>query len=444
MKFMRYSFIIIVIYIFQFCGDKYIIQTDNTIPSNTSFETDINFLNEIIIQNNFSTINIENLGIQKWEDNRLVELEISNNADLYIIPNSINYLDKLNKLILRKNSIVHIPSSICQLNLNFSDITQFDISENYLCYSDIPFCLYDTIDPLTQSCDWDNSDLLILQDIININGLNISLNDFGGMQTWNLGRLTSLILSGNDGYGLIHTLPENIDQLSELKTIDLNNHLLTLLPDYFGYLQNLESINLSSNRIIELPESFGFLSGVMELNLFDNRLSYLPHYFTDLQSCYILDLSFNEFINFPEEILELSNLEELNLSINYLTTIPSEISNLINLIWLDVHFNEIIYIPESISQLNYLEYLDLGYNSIINLPSNFGNLSNLNTLYLDNNELDLLTENFCELNIEFSNQYNFMINNNNLCSDNVPNCIDNEILGYQNCIELIKKNHINH
>jgi Leucine-rich repeat (LRR) protein len=443
MKLFRLSFIITFIFIFQFCSDTYIIQTDNTIPSNTSFETDIDFLNEIIIQNNISAINIENIGIQKWEDNRLVEFEISDNLDLYIIPNSINYLDKLNKLILRNNSIVHIPSSICQLSLNFSDINKFDINGNYLCYSDIPYCLYEIIDPFTQSCEWNNSDMLILQDIININGLDISLNDFGGMQTWSLGRLTSLNLSGNDGYGLIHTLPDNIDQLNKLKIIDLNNHLLTVLPENFGYLQDLESINLSSNRIIELPESFGFLYGLFNLNLFDNRLSYLPNYFMDLHSCNYLDLSFNQFINFPEEILELSNLEELNLSINYLITIPSNISNLTNLNWLDLHFNEINYIPESIIQLNYLEYLDLGYNSITNLPSNFGNIANLNTLYFDNNEINLLPELFCELNINFTNPYNFMINNNNLCIDDVPFCMNSEILGNQNCIESIEKNGIN-
>ena len=40
-------------------------------------------------------------------------------------------------------------------------------------------------------------DLWILQEIINLNGLNLSINEFGAMQTWEFGRLTSLVLSAN-------------------------------------------------------------------------------------------------------------------------------------------------------------------------------------------------------------------------------------------------------
>ena len=56
----------------------------------------------------------------------------------------------------------------------------------------------------------------ILQDLINLNELSISLTNLGGLQTWEWGRITSLNLSGNDGFGYIHTLPNNIEMLDKL------------------------------------------------------------------------------------------------------------------------------------------------------------------------------------------------------------------------------------
>ena len=124
MKIIKQFFIVLslLLFIFQNCGDKYIIsETSNDIQSETSYETDIDFLNAIIDANNLIE-STENLGIQKWENNRLVELNISDNLDLYIIPSSIKSLDNLNKLILNNNSIIHLPSNICELNINFLDI----------------------------------------------------------------------------------------------------------------------------------------------------------------------------------------------------------------------------------------------------------------------------------------------------------------------------------
>ena len=89
--------------------------------------------------------------------------------------------------------------------------------------------------------------------------------------------------------------------------------------------------------------------------------------------------------------------------------------------------------------------MDLGYNSIEELPQNIGNLSNLTTLFLDNNFLIHIPNSICDLNIEFDNPYNFMIDNNDLCVENMPSCIAvTEILGYQDCVDLQKQDHINH
>ena len=446
MSLIKITFIYIIFLIIG-CGDKYTIPTNpnDNIVIETNHETDLDFLNSMILLNNLLISNPLDLGIQTWENNRLTELEIQNYSEISIIPSSIYTLEKLTKLILNNNSIIHIPSNICLLEIEFSNPNQFSISNNFLCPNDVPYCIENYIESDNQSCDWDINDILIIQEIINLNGLNISPNEFGSMQIWDWGRLTSLIISGNDGYGYIHTLPENIYNLDKLEYIDLNNHLLNNLPESFGYLDNLIYLNLNSNRILYLPESFSELSLLSELNLFDNRLSFLPISFQNLQSCINLDLSYNLFENFPEEIIGLQSLEELDLSINYIQQFPENIFNLENLVWLDLHYNEIQNLSNSIYQLNNLNYLDIGYNSLENLTIDLEQLSNLNTLYLDNNNLNFVTGTICNSNIDYLNPYNFIINNNNLCIESVPDCIaDTQILGTQNCFELISKDLINH
>ena len=432
---------------FHGCENQYTIPTnsEDDIIEDTNYETDLEFLNNLISINNLSTSDPNNIGFQVWENNRLTELVIENNPDISIIPSSINYLDELDKLILNNNSIVHIPANICQLDLEFSDPTQFSVSGNYLCPNDVPYCIENIINSENQFCDWSENDLFILQELININGLEITVHELGAFQTWDWGRITSLIFPGYNEYGTIHTLPESIDLLEKLQYIDLNNNIINLLPESFGYLENLEFLNLSSNRILYLPDSFGELTSLGILNLYDNNLSYLPPDFSNLNSCIQLDLSYNLFEEFPNSVLELPYLEELNLSINYINQIPDEISNLNNINWIDLHHNAITHVSNSIEQLSFLNYFDIGYNSLENFNISLNLMSSLSTLYLDNNNLINISETICGSNLDITNRYNFLIHNNNLCVESVPHCIsDTDILGNQNCIGLVRQNIINH
>ena len=443
---LKLKFYFLILFLALGCDNKYTIPTGpNNEIEETNYETDINYLENIILLNNLPIFDPLELGEQTWENNRLTKLIIQNNSSVSVLPESIHQLDSLNTLILDNNSIVHLPGNLCLLELDFNNPNNFSINGNYLCPSDVPYCIEGLLNFENQTCDWDSIDMMVLQEIINLNGLNLSINEFGAIQTWEFGRLTSLVLSGNDGYGYIQELPTNIYLLNKLQYLDLNNHLIYSLPESFGYLENLEYLNLSSNRLSILPESIGELSYLSYINLFDNRLSYLPTDFSDLSSCFNLDLSYNLFSEFPTEILDLYNLNELNLSINYITSIPEEISQLNYLNWLDLHYNEIFYVPNAITDLNQLIYLDLGYNNLEDFSMNIGLNGYLETLYLDNNNIQFITPEICNSDLEFSNSYFFMIENNNLCIDSVPECIANDlILGFQNCMSLNSQNKIHH
>tara|TARA_B100001029_G_C15059127_1_gene456880 strand:- start:2035 stop:3405 length:1371 start_codon:yes stop_codon:yes gene_type:complete len=429
------------------CDNRYTIPTNSNenINTNTNYSTDVEYLNSILTLNNIEDTSPLEIGIQTWENNRLTELIIQNYSQITVLPNSINLLDQLNTLKLDNNSLVQIPFNICLLDIDFTNSESFNISGNYLCPNDIPYCIEAYSDQESQYCDWDSNDLVILQEIINLNGLNITLNELGGMQNWDFGRLISFSITDNESIGIIHTLPESFGLLNGLIYLDLSNNLLNTLPESFGDLSNLEFLNLSSNRILYLPDSFGDLTLLSQLDLNENRLSYLPNSFSNLESCNYLNLSFNQFSIFPEEITSILSLESINLSINFISEISPNITNLNILSWLDLHYNEIKAIPESIIDLQFLNYLDLGYNQLENFDFDLTEIIFLNTLYLDNNFLTTISGTICNSYIDYNSQYNFLIENNNLCIETVPECIaDENILGYQGCIESISKNLIHH
>ncbi len=428
------------------CDNRYTIPTDSNsnIISNTSYETDIEYLNSLLMLNNLNYYSPLEIGVQIWENNRLTELKIQNYPEITILPNSINTLNQLKILKLDNNSIVHIPLNICQLDIDFSNFEKFSISGNYLCPNNIPYCVEPYSEPESQYCEWDSYDMTILQEIITLNGLNTTLNELGEMQTWISGRLTSLSITNEQAIGLIHTLPENFGLLNQLIYLNLSNNLISTLPESFGDLTNLEYLNLNGNQILYLPESFSDISILSHINLSGNSLSYLPENFSELEFLNYLDLSFNQFYTFPEETTFLSNLETLNLSNNYISNISVNLSNLNLLYWLDLHYNHIVFIPNIISELEFLNYLDLGHNQIESFEINLTKLNYLNTLFLDNNFLTTMTETICFSGLDYFNQYNFLIENNNLCIETIPECISNEtILGYQGCIESVSKNLIN-
>ena len=85
------------------------------------------------------------LGFQIWFDDRLVELSITEMDDLYSIPVSISNLNQLEKLILKNNRIIHIPYSVCDLNIDFLDSSFFNINGNLLCPNDVPNCIVESL-----------------------------------------------------------------------------------------------------------------------------------------------------------------------------------------------------------------------------------------------------------------------------------------------------------
>ena len=416
------------------CGDRYFVPDGDNNGNNESNLTDVQVLEDIIIVNQLNIADPHALGIQSWFDDRLIELQITNLDNLFSIPSTISNLDNLEKLILDNNRIVHVPYSICDLNINFLDSSKFSINGNFLCPNDVPACILQSINPVFQTCEWNSQDIGVLQDIINLNNLSVTAAELGATQFWNWGRLATLHIPSTEGYGIISELPESIYYLDSLQSIDLRQNQLQSLPENFGNLHLVEYLDLSSNQLQYLPESFGYMESLEYIDLTENNLSNLPESMVLLSHCEILDINFNNLEQLPEFITTLTSLQELNLAFNYITEIPTSISGLSGLDILDLYFNDLYFLPATLTSLSGLEVLDVGMNLIEYIPNNIGNMTGLDVLFLDGNQLTFLPESLCNLTLDFDDEWSFKIENNLLCIENVPECVHLEsILGSQNC-----------
>ena len=161
---------------------------------------------------------------------------------------------------------------------------------------------YDNITVQDGGTCFNDGDLEALSDIVFENDFDASMASFElGTQTWNDGRLRFLVagyyFGGVDNP--IHTIPESISNLNDLR-----------------------KLYLEWNQITELPDSFTELTALVQLYISNNQLSTLPENFGDLDNLYILDLGYNQINQLPNSIVDLNNLGYLWLFNNQLTELP--------------------------------------------------------------------------------------------------------------------------
>ena len=232
---------------------------------------------------NLSYNNIKTLkGLHRLDNIR--ELEISFNP-LFLDPELIVSLPKLEKLIIRHCGLTYLPPEIKRL----SNLKKLVVPENRL--EEIP------------------------------------------PELGELKKLENLMLYKNN----LHDLPVELFSLSNLIWLDVYyNDLKYISPDIVK-LQNLEILYLSYNKLRELPESLGQMARLRELYLHHNQLRELPASLGNLKDLKYLHVYENHLTVFPEQVLQLENLEELNLSANLISEFPKEIAQYENLkyIYLD-------------------------------------------------------------------------------------------------------------
>jgi len=267
----------------------------------------------------------------------------------------------------------------------------FNISYSQDCGEDLTY-----FETLPTNCYTDdinqcfhNDDIAVINELISINSLSYDSPLEVGVQTWLGNRLFNWVVTftptGSNGIDQqLSQLPDNIGQLSELRSLFIEKHDLTELPDSFTMLANLKHLYISNNWLTSLPEEFG----------------------------------------------DLTNLETLDLGYNQLVSIPESIGDLENIVYLFLFNNQLSFVPETICDL------DLDWDGIS--PANYPYFASGGNHLCDSELIPDCVENSANFNISMEqNYYSFLIEAPQICEEECPGLGDLNGDGGWNVLDIV-------
>jgi hypothetical protein len=171
----------------------------------------------------------------------------------------------------------------------------------------------------------------------------------------------------------LSSLPDDFDQLSQLRILFLSQNKFTELPAILGKCPKLEMIGFKANQISYIAED-ALPEHTRWLILTDNQLSHLPASFGRLTLLKKLALAGNQLVDLPESMTNCQALELVRLSANQLSHIPDWLLALPKLSWLAFAGNPFSHVEECLNDsvpmihldnLNLSEQLGQGASGII-------------------------------------------------------------------------------
>ena len=261
---------------------------------------DLQFLIDLVTQSSLTVTPLD-LGIQVWENYRLVEFN-ANNSDLTgSLPSSLANITEIRKLqFLQNNLSGTIPSTIGTL----THLMVLNFGEN-LISSPLPNELF-TLGQLETLDLGENPNLTgsIPSEIANLTSLRhlwFPQSNFSGPLPPEIGSMTTLTVIMLDENQLTGNIPSEFGNLSNLTIMKLNdNQLSGAIPEQIGSLEQLDTLELSGNLLSgSIPEELGDLSNLSILNLSNNQLSGpIPEALCNLNAT--IDLNINQLCpNYP-------------------------------------------------------------------------------------------------------------------------------------------------
>ena len=272
----------------------------------------------------WSLISLKELRIQKNQFSGTIPSAIGNLTELthlYLygnqfsgtIPSEIGNLLNVARIHLNNNQFTgFIPESICDIDFDFYNPYQFDISGNFL-IPPYPDCVAEFVGyQYSEDCEsnylfngicTEQADLDVLQLFIDNSSetINMEMDDNNngliepielGTQQWSNGRLTELNCNYDlvneftlNDLGLSGAIPSDVGNLDSLTILWLENNQLTgPIPSEIGGLEKLIYLILHQNQLSgSIPSEIGNLSNLEILKLDNNQLTgYIPESICDL------------------------------------------------------------------------------------------------------------------------------------------------------------------
>ncbi|HOW40693.1 MAG TPA: C10 family peptidase [Bacteroidales bacterium] len=363
---------------------RHLILTDNnltgTIPPEIGKLTGLTYLNLAI--NNLTGEIPEQIGLLT----NLMDLTLSLNKLTGTIPESIGNLHNLRMLSLAINKLTgNIPETLG----NIPSLSILNLTQNQLNGS-IPasICNLQSLSSLELSENQLSGPLpAYLGNLTNLSFLNIEKNNFSGnlpATISGLTKLTGFMINDNKFEGYV---PAGIGNMTLLKSLKLDNNLLTSIPDEIGLLVSLERFTADNNKLSgNLPDGIGNLTNLKYLSLNNNQIKGIPQSIGNLKKLEYLSLSLNQINAIPIELGGLASVQEIYFSGNKLSSLPFEISQLPKTVTLVLDHNYLEELTPGISLMKKLIFLDVAANRL-NKP--LPPLSHINfyNLNLSNNNL---------------------------------------------------------
>lgn len=254
-------------------------------------------------------------------NDRVIELDLSENELHGTIPSELGYLTYLEALYLSENQLsgtippaLGILSSLFELGLWGNELTGTippelgklaNLEAMYLGNNQLSGAIPTELGNLT-----------------NLEDLGLNSNKLTGEIPVELGNLTNLELLSLTENRLSGPIPPTLDRLTNLTDLYLGqNELSGTIPPGLGNLTNLEQLFLHSNQLSgEIPSEMGNLAKLLGLSLWGNRLTgSVPPELGNLSQLTGLGLADNNLSgDIPPELGNLANLEQLYLSGNRL------------------------------------------------------------------------------------------------------------------------------
>lgn len=219
---------------------------------------------------------------------------------------------------------------------------------------------------------------------------------------YDLPQLRNLRLNAEYGSTLKGQLSEKLVQLQKLESISISYLLEGPLPEALGQLGELREINLYQNKLSGgLPACLTDLSKLQDLSIYGCGLEGgLPADIGRLSALQSIYLSGNRLEGpLPESLGELTGLIGLDLANNRFSgEIPASLGNCRELLGLDLQNNLLEgAIPPELGALSRLSRLPFQNNKLTSIPEEIGQIPGLIHIHLDNNELTTLPASFSQL-----------------------------------------------
>jgi len=295
-----------------------------------------------------------------------------------------SFLNKITSLEISTDYIKGIPdfifskSNLKKLALQYVKLKQADIDG---------IASMKNLDELSLvNCNTKKLNLDNLKNLSNLTGLTLrySVDEMPSFVE-SLTNLKKFIFNIDDSTFI---LPHYLSKLKNLEYLDLSSNFLEEFPKDILDLKSLEHLYLNGNYLIRsIPDEIVNLENLKSLNLEDIEFKTFPEKILELKKLEYLNLNSIGLQSIPDEIGNLKNLNELLLESNDISKLPKQIGDLENLKTLDLSYNRLTDIPEQIGNLKKLQKLDLSDNELVSIPSFLSNLDNLEVLYLDYNKI---------------------------------------------------------